>query len=349
MKILLTLTAPIALAGLAVAQQNLIPMQAGSDLAEFTGAAPATSGLSVRASSGCDDFNRTTGLGADWAVVYGVPGIINDEYASLQWGNSQYLPASMNYDAAIISFDLPDNPMATRYGAAISGLGAADNLYVKVQSNGAGLGVYNTVGFYTGNGSNTSGTTGWGGFFGLTVPVTGGIVTVYIDPASGGDILNVDIDEDRDGVVDQTLIAPGSILAGFPAGTLGDGVGVGCYGDGVIGDIDDFELNGGCAPQGPALALTCANGLATADFSGFTPGSAIAVVYGPPVPYVHAGSPCTGTALDLTPMTGPVVIGADANGNAQIVQGVGAAVCGSGILVQGVEIAICAPSNSAAL
>ena len=106
------------------------------------------------------------------------------------------------------------------------------------------------------------------------------------------------------------------------------------------------ELTG---PAGPALALSCAAGSATADLSGFSASGPIAVVYGPASAYVHAGAQCNGVALDLTPMTGPIIVFADANGDAQIIQGVPATACGSGLLVQAVDAGTCVASNSAAL
>ena len=102
-------------------------------------------------------------------------------------------------------------------------------------------------------------------------------------------------------------------------------------------------------PAGPGLALACAAGVATADLSGFSANGPIAVVYGSPSAYVHGGVQCNGVTLDLTPTTAPIIVLADANGDAQIIQGVPTSACGSGLLVQAVDGATCVASNSAAL
>ena len=349
-KQLIVLAAPIALTGLAGAQQNLIPLPAGADLAAIPVSQTSGVVLPVRATTGCDDFN-TGGfvLSSDWAGLNGTPGIINDAFAGSGNTHAQYLPASLAYDQAVISFDLDDQPQTLIYGAGSFGVGGADNLYVKIQRNGFAPGQFDTVGFYTGNGSNTTATTGWGGFFGLTTPVDGGIITIYIDPLSAGDTLLVDIDSDRDGIVDQQLVAPGSILAGFPAGTLGTGIGLGCYGDGASRCADDFELNGGCAPTGPTLSQSgTSGGVMTFDFANYGAGETIAIVYGPGVAFVGA-APCGPVSLDLTPLNFPppsslILIGADGAGAAQLVQNVPAA--GAGLLVQGVGVTTCGVSNS---
>jgi hypothetical protein len=355
-KQLLVLAAPIALTGLAAAQQNLYPLPASADLVAIPASQSSAAALPVRATTGCDDFNTGGSiLSNDWLGLNGTPGIVSDAYAALVGGNThaQYLPAAIAYDQAVISFDLDDNPQTLIYGAGSMGIGgSSDNLYVKIQRNGFSPGLFDTVGFYTGNGSNTSGSTGWGGFFGLTTPVAGGIITIYIDPNSAGDVLMVDIDENRDGVVDQTLIAQGSILAGFPAGTLGTGIGLGCYGDGVSRCADDFELNGGCAPQGPTLASSgSAGSVMTFDFANFGAGEQIAVVYGPAGPFA-GNAPCGPVNASLiplnpTPAQGLIVLVADGAGVAQLVQNVPAA--GAGLLVQALAMTSCDLTNTVTL
>ncbi len=102
-------------------------------------------------------------------------------------------------------------------------------------------------------------------------------------------------------------------------------------------------------PVGPGLSLSCGAGLATADMTGFTASAPIALVYGPASAYVHGGAQCNGVVLDLTPTGNPLIVIADANGAAQLVQGVPAAACGGGLLVQAVDVPTCTASNSAAL
>lgn len=102
-------------------------------------------------------------------------------------------------------------------------------------------------------------------------------------------------------------------------------------------------------PVGPGLSLSCAAGVATADMSGFTASAPIALVYGSPAVYVHGGAQCNGVVLDLNPTGSPLIVFSDANGDAQLVQGVPAAACGGGLLVQAVDVPSCVASNSAAL
>jgi len=366
---LLVSAAAFALVGGLSAQQGLIPLPASADVAlqasTLTPAAPAAI-PSARATTGCDDFNRTTGLGQDWLPTAGAPLIVADGYASPGViGNAQYVPASVNYDAAVVTIDLPDNPQVFRYGAVMIGLGGADNLYVKLQANGPGLGVYDTIGFYTGQGVNTSATTGFGGFFGLVTPVTGGTMTISTDTT--GDLLQVDLDVDRDGIPEQSFAAPnstltgnGSLLTSFPPGTFGDGIGVGSVGDGVTPDLDDFELNGGCntQPTGPQVAVASGapGGPMSFDFTGFEPGGRIAVAYGLAGSLAIPSGPCAGQALSLTPLNYPpitslLVLVADASGAATVSQNVGAAAAGL-ILVQAADVdnaSGCTVSNALAL
>ena len=102
-------------------------------------------------------------------------------------------------------------------------------------------------------------------------------------------------------------------------------------------------------PAGPALAASGTAGFVmTFDFTGFGAGETIAIVYGPSIPWA-TNAPCGAVSLALTPMNFPptsslIMIGADANGAAQLVQNVPAG--GAGLLVQGVGVGTCGVSNS---
>jgi hypothetical protein len=341
MKLILPFATAVLLVGSATAQQ-MIQVPSSLDQTLVPGAAVTSAPMvGARATAACDDFNRAT-LGTDWVSINGSPGIFGDMFGSGS-GNShaQHATASVNYDAAVISFDLPDAPSQLTYGAASHGLGGSQNLYTKVQCQSP-YGAYNFLGFYVGNGS-PGGYSG-SGFFALTTPVVGGLVTVYIDPNSGGDVVVIDIDEDRDGNVDYTYTAAG--VNGI-SGQFGTGIGLGAFSS-SFGSLDDFELNGGCAPVGPQLAATgTAGGTMTFDFSGFTPNGGIAVVYGPAGSLTGA-APCGSVTVDLTPINFPppsqlILLTADANGDAQLVQGVpGPAV---GLRVQAVDLTACTVSN----
>ena len=102
-------------------------------------------------------------------------------------------------------------------------------------------------------------------------------------------------------------------------------------------------------PAGPSLASTGnAGGSMQFDFANFGPGESIAVVYGP-AGSVTGNAPCGPVTVDLLPLNYPPVSGlilltADAGGAASITQNVpgGAA----GLLVQGVGTTSCGVSNS---
>jgi len=204
--------------------------------------------VALGASSGFDDFNRPDGsLGSDWGGGIGNFSIISNQLANtgaaIGWVG--YNAATSAYDFAVIEFDLLPNPGSLAYGAAITGAGGSENTYTKIQSNGGG-GVYDNIGFYHLNGVN--GPTGYGAFVGIT-PVTGGRVRVYVSDA--GDTMNVDIDEDLDGVFEYHYENPGIVTSGLAA-NLGDGVGISAYG--TISRVDNFSLNGAGAE--PILAIT---------------------------------------------------------------------------------------------
>ena len=106
-------------------------------------------------------------------------------------------------------------------------------------------------------------------------------------------------------------------------------------------------------PVGPSLAASAGapGGSMTFDFAGFTPSGTIGVVYGPAGAFVAPGGPCAGLAIELLPInaSSPILVGADANGDAQLIQNVPAA--GAGLSVQAADIipGACVASNSIVL
>ena len=58
--------------------------------------------------------------------------------------------------------------------------------------------------------------------------------------------------------------------------------------------------------SGPALTATgTSGGPMTFDFTGFTPGGMVAVLYGPAGSFTAPGGPCPGLTVDLQPLVGP--------------------------------------------
>ena len=116
--------------------------------------------------------------------------------------------------------------------------------------------------------------------------------------------------------------------------------------------IDNLEFD--ALPTGPSLSVAAGapGGSMTFDFANFTANGQVAVVYGPAGVFpVNSGS-CAGLVIDLLPMNFPpvtslILVSADANGDAQLVQNVpGAAV---GLSVQAVDKTSCGASNALVL
>ena len=81
MKTLLTLGASALLtAGLSA--QTQLPASADQTLTPGAMPANVVTAPGARATTACDDFNRATGLGTDWAPAGGTPGIFNDMFGS---------------------------------------------------------------------------------------------------------------------------------------------------------------------------------------------------------------------------------------------------------------------------
>ena len=236
--------------------------------AQSTGGGSALLG----SNSGFDDFNRPDGpLGTDWGGGIGSFEVNGNQLANngaaIGWVG--YTAVASNYDLAVIEFDLLRSPTALAYGAAITGSGGGENTYTKIQSNGGG-GVYDNIGYYHLNGSN--GPAGYGLFTPIT-PVTGGRVRFYVTNA--GDTMNVDIDEDIDGVFEYHYENSGIVTSGLAA-SLGDGVGVSAYG--TLSRVDNFSLNGGAGE--PVLAVTALipNQYITFNIINLSSGSSAALV-----------------------------------------------------------------------
>lgn len=134
---------------------------------------------------------------------------------------------------------------------------------------------------------------------------------IYVTDAE--DTMNIDIDEDGDGVFEYHYESSG-ILAEF-GGTLGAGLGIG----GWATQSDNWALGDG--PSGPTLAVS---------------GS-----------FTIAGGTCAGTTLDIGAPTLAGIFGADASGTLSLTVTLPAGVCG--LTVQAVDTSTCSASNSAVL
>ncbi|MFO1078401.1 MAG: hypothetical protein U1E73_11825 [Planctomycetota bacterium] len=205
----------------------------------------------MRFTSWSDDFNQpnTTNMGPFWTEVVGDEIIQNNQgQGNLATGWSYMLHnfAAMSPATTRMEIDLMP-PLGTSgpHVALITGAasGATQWFHTKIQDNDSN-GTYDRIFFYSnGNGG------GWGspGSRALTTPVTTGRVYMYFTNA--GDTLNVDIDENFDGVIDQHYANSGA-LAVTVAGT---GFGIGTW---AMGAYDNWRI----ADCLPATAQTYGTG-----------------------------------------------------------------------------------------
>ncbi len=250
------------LSGVAFAQQPVDPTL--QDTPHVT--VSALQGGGSRATSECDDFDRANGLmGGDWTQISGQQMIVNNMGQSSGGGNAwmSHNNGNDDYKTAVVEFDLYSAGGLNYVAMVTGGNDGVNQLYTKLQSNAGGN--FDYIGFYTGFNGPSYGT----GFTAIT-PVSGGHITMYC--SNNGDTMNVDIDEDFDGVVDYTYASSG--ILGMGLNLTQGGVGIGTYG---YGTYDNWSLNGGCGGGGPALSVAnlVAGGVATISVTGATPGGLI--------------------------------------------------------------------------
>lgn len=280
-----------------------------------------------------DDFNRPT-LGSGWTQMGSGSMAISADTLTSGSGNDwmQRVGTTAAYEDATAEFDLlPNTAGMTSYVAMVTGIGS-DQLYTKLQ----GSSTYTNIGFY--HGFNGGGFGGYGGFVSIT-PVTGGHIRMYISNA--GDTMNVDIDENFDGVYEYHYESSG-IIAAF-SGTLGTGVGIGGYN---FMSMDNWALGDG--PNGPTLVVTGAcPGLSTFAITGADPFGPVGIVYGPAGSLTLPSGPCAGMSLDIAAPTIAGIFGADVTGGLTFSATLPAGACGA--TVQAVDLNNCAPSNAEVL
>ena len=217
------------------------------------------SGDAALAQTFSDDFDRPNGtnMGPDWSEEAG-DHVIASNRGSGTSGNSRMIHATGAGDyvdalAEIVVTAPIDSQL--RYVSIILADGGARNLFTKLQDNDSD-GQYDRVYFY----SNDNGT-GYGiGSTATTAQVASCRMIQYV--TDDGDTMNVDLDVDFDGVVDQHYESSG-ILA-F-ASLLGTGLGIGTFGP---AEFDDWKVTFGA--QGIAADVS--------DVSAFAGGTQTIVV-----------------------------------------------------------------------
>ncbi len=213
-------------------------------------------GLAVSLASAqiADDFNRPDGrdLGPNWNEVGGDYFYIQNGQGRCDGGNKWMdwvgTPNTLPYYEVRASIDVFFAGDGTQYTALRTGVGATDELFIKIQSQSP-YGGFTHIGWYhktssTGFGAWTGGT----GFYTLPTKFNEARITTYFMPGNT-DTIYMDIDTDFNGTPEFTYSSPG---VNNIAANLGFGVGIGGYGTTTIGSkFDNFSV----VPEPASLAL----------------------------------------------------------------------------------------------
>jgi hypothetical protein len=227
-------------------------------LAFFALAAPALA--APQAQTWSDNFNRPNGpLGGDWTMQNGAFLISNNTAYSTGGDHHWALhnSASANYANQRVSVDfLPrvQGPPLFYVGLALGALPSWESVFIKVQDNN-GDSLYDRVFFWGGINAGAS----WASpsNFNLAVPTASGRMTCYF--TNNGDVANLDIDRNFDGVVDEHFQLAGILGANL---NLGTGVGLVSFGSPAM---DNFVAED---TSGPVIASFCTSSTTS---SGCTP------------------------------------------------------------------------------
>jgi hypothetical protein len=233
------------LVGVAAAQQS-DPTFTGQTTPNVfrTPAAPAGGWLSTQS----DNFNRPNAatLGANWTDQVGSAGIIagtaNGTGSGNQW--TAYNAAGPNSATTTTACDAFHGISGgLNYTALVLGDGTnTGGLFFKIQGS---AGSFTQVGLY--RGFNGGGWGGGSGFFSLATPTPSARISVTL--SNGGDDCSFNIDNNFDGIVDETFLATG--IQSIGGITLAPGAGLGFFGDGVADNwgvqecpsLENFEHN----------------------------------------------------------------------------------------------------------
>jgi hypothetical protein len=252
----LTVLAVMLLLGalpLALAEEVVDPNHDVTDDPVPTGNSPVT--LPVPGDGGwSDDFNRSPGtdMGPDWTEYVGDMAIIMGHgFGNMDFGWSYMLHnfASADPMLAVMHVDLlPPSGISGPHVALIAGADPSSTLwfYTKIQDNNTD-GSYDRIYYYSsGNGEP------WGSFFTDITPFTTARVTMYF--TQDGHTLNVDIDSDFDGNVDEHFENTGAMSVT----TAGTGFGIGTW---AAGAYDNWEIVVPDVPDDPDVPAASETGL----------------------------------------------------------------------------------------
>jgi hypothetical protein len=212
-------------------------------------------------------------MGPDWTEATGDQVIVNNHgqgNLAVGWSYMLHNSAALGAASARMEIDLlPPSGSSGPHVALIAGaaVGSTQWYYTKIQDNNSD-GSYDRMFFY----SNGNGV-GWGSntFLDLTTPITTGRVYMYFTNA--GDTLNVDIDTDFDGFVDQSYTNNGALAVTV----AGNGFGIGTW---AMGSYDFWLVSdtvyasaqtygSGCPGTGGIVPAIGGNGLPQIGNPGF--------------------------------------------------------------------------------
>ncbi|MEW6250465.1 MAG: hypothetical protein AB1716_07445 [Planctomycetota bacterium] len=206
-----------------------------------------------------DNFNRANGaIGGDWTVVSGTWAVENNQGRHTSTSSNEIIQhnlADMTYLTAVSYLDVFAVSTASQYSALGVGLGSTDAVQIKVQAQ-TSTGQFSHIGMY-----HKTSATGWGNWTGTTTLPGGGTSTSGFVTIPAGltfasarmkvwfpsaDVVQLDLDTDFNGSVDQSYSRTGVSAFGANIGTKH-----GILGWGATATFDNWSV----VPEPAALAL----------------------------------------------------------------------------------------------
>lgn len=140
-------------------------------------------GNGTRGSANCDDFDRPDGpMSGAWTDMFGTQQILNNMgMGTPGQGRAWMMSTNSNCPAADSKVSIeypPNNSGQLKYLAAVTGLGANQNYFTKIQSEN-GIATYDHFAFYVGFNAQDPGT--YGGYYAFPTPVQAGRMDVRYD------------------------------------------------------------------------------------------------------------------------------------------------------------------------
>jgi hypothetical protein len=199
-----------------------------SAIALVAGLALAQPALSQTGSPWTDDFNRPNGpIGGNWTAV-NAPFSINNNRGTCNAGTDAWIRhtlATGEYLDMEVAIDFLPKVTGSSFiyvGFAVGLLSSWESIFVKLQDNNAD-GFYDRLFFEPAINAGTGWTSAY--FFDLATPTASGRMKLHF--SNDGDVAIVDIDNNFDGVIDESFQSSGILAANL---NLGSDVAVCCFG-----------------------------------------------------------------------------------------------------------------------